>query len=259
MKSWKNLLEFLKNYWYIGVLILFIIPLILNLLMPVVNFGVGSNDGWLGFWGGYLGSILSGVVAYGIARYQMSQEKEKEYKNRIYDLLPYFNLDGGWNSIENEIQYSINLFVSTKENNLPILKTQLIAYFIIEKESNKASNDKKHKYIYIDNIGHVFPNKKIIDMKIPREVNEAFYKRWDNHDDLILDRLDIKYYTVDETEVFFTYGDGINGVHSYLKDNEYYLYVKDEKFDQEKFDNRKKEFDKIKNYKEKGYTYIRHD
>lgn len=206
MKSWKNLLEFLKKYWYIGVLIVFIIPLILNLLMSVGNFGVGSNDGWLGFWGGYLGSILSGVVAYGIARYQMSQEKEKEYKNRIYDLLPYFNLTGGWN-----------------------------------------------------NIGHVFPNKKIIDMKIPREVNEAFYKRWDNHDDLILDRLDIKCYTVDETEVFFTYGDGINGVHSYLKDNEYYLYVKDEKFDQEKFDNRKKEFDKIKNYKEKGYTYIRHD
>ena len=61
----------------------------------------------------------------------MSQEKEKEYKNRIYDLLPYFNLTGGWNNIENEIQYSINLFVSTKENNLPILKTQLIAYFII--------------------------------------------------------------------------------------------------------------------------------
>lgn len=54
-------------------------------------------------------------------------------------------------------------------------------------------------------------------MKIPREVNEAFYKRWDNHDDLILDRLDIKCYTVDEIEVFFTYGDGINGAHSYLK------------------------------------------
>lgn len=45
MKSWKNLLEFLKKYWYIGVLIVFIIPLILNLLMSVGNFGVGSNDG----------------------------------------------------------------------------------------------------------------------------------------------------------------------------------------------------------------------
>lgn len=53
---------------------------------------IGSNDGWLGFGGGYLGSILSGIVVYSIARYQKLEEKE--HKNSVYELLPYFNIDG---------------------------------------------------------------------------------------------------------------------------------------------------------------------
>lgn len=57
-----------------------------------IDLDIGSNDGWLGFGGGYLGSILSGIVVYSIARYQKLEEKE--YKNSVYELLPYFNIDG---------------------------------------------------------------------------------------------------------------------------------------------------------------------
>lgn len=64
-------------------LVLIVIPSIMQLLIWF-DFGLpGSDDGWLGFWGGYLGAILSGIIALVVVRLQINADRQlnKEEKN----------------------------------------------------------------------------------------------------------------------------------------------------------------------------------
>lgn len=71
------------------VLFILIIPLLISLAMDhglFYDFGNGSDDGWLGFWGGYLGVIPSGLIAYYVARIQIDAEKKNYRDNHLIDL-----------------------------------------------------------------------------------------------------------------------------------------------------------------------------
>ncbi|MBC1306950.1 hypothetical protein [Listeria booriae] len=52
-----------QNKWLLmmGSILILLVPLIIGLLMaiPQFDFFPGSSEGWLGFWGGYLGAVLS--------------------------------------------------------------------------------------------------------------------------------------------------------------------------------------------------------
>lgn len=64
-------------------LVLIVVPLLMQLLIWF-DFGLpGSDDGWLGFWGGYLGAILSGIIALVVVRLQINADRQlnKEEKN----------------------------------------------------------------------------------------------------------------------------------------------------------------------------------
>lgn len=71
----------LGRYWLplLISIILIIIPIILAILLNTSFFDgvVGSNDGWLGFWGGYLGAIF----AVGGVYLQIEKEKRIALKN----------------------------------------------------------------------------------------------------------------------------------------------------------------------------------
>lgn len=74
-------MEFLKkNKKFIAwalLVTLVIIPFFIQLLINWDTMNKGSDDGWLGFWGGYLGSII-GVVGTLIAiQIQLSNEKKR--------------------------------------------------------------------------------------------------------------------------------------------------------------------------------------
>lgn len=58
---------FFKKYWWLILLFLVVIPLIVEIGITLVPWN-GSDDGWLGFWGGYLGSIVAviGTVLFTI-------------------------------------------------------------------------------------------------------------------------------------------------------------------------------------------------
>lgn len=47
-----------------GIGLICVIPVIMNWIMSNFNFGIGSNGDWLGFWGGYLGSIIAILGVY---------------------------------------------------------------------------------------------------------------------------------------------------------------------------------------------------
>lgn len=76
-----------KYYWVLVILIFFVaFPLAVELGITYMP-GNGSNDGWLGFWGSYLGSIPSGLIAYIVAKKQIDAEKNNYRKNHLEDML----------------------------------------------------------------------------------------------------------------------------------------------------------------------------
>jgi hypothetical protein len=68
-------------------IILCITPLALGYLLkiPIFDISNGSNDGWLGFWGGYLGAIIAVLGVFWQVNRQQGFEKIKEdEKNRPF-------------------------------------------------------------------------------------------------------------------------------------------------------------------------------
>ncbi|MBC1722265.1 hypothetical protein [Listeria seeligeri] len=63
----------------LGLGILLFLPLVVGLLMNIKIFDSisGSEDGWLGFWGGYLGAILSVFGAFWLFNKQSMKDKEE--------------------------------------------------------------------------------------------------------------------------------------------------------------------------------------
>ena len=73
----------IKKYWWILVLFL-VLPVAMNFLLQIPAFTpiVGDNVTWLGFWGSYLGAIISAGVAFVILAIQHKQNREENKRNR---------------------------------------------------------------------------------------------------------------------------------------------------------------------------------
>lgn len=69
----------------IGIFIALLAPLTMGLLMHLINFPFieGSNDGWLGFWGGYLGAIFSISAGMYISFREAKKSAEESQKASI--------------------------------------------------------------------------------------------------------------------------------------------------------------------------------
>ena len=76
-------MERIKKYWWVLGLFL-VLPLLLNFLLQIPAFTpiVGDNVSWLGFWGTYLGAIISASVAFIILAIQHKQNSEENKRNR---------------------------------------------------------------------------------------------------------------------------------------------------------------------------------
>lgn len=76
-------MEWIKKYWWIGLLFL-VLPVVINfvLFIPAFTPIVGDNTIWLGFWGSYLGAIISAGVAFVILAIQHKQNSEENERNR---------------------------------------------------------------------------------------------------------------------------------------------------------------------------------
>ena len=66
--------SFLKKYWW-AFLVLIIAPVLINylILKPAFFNFVGKDTDWLGFWGAYIGTILSSVIAFYVLYKQLEQ------------------------------------------------------------------------------------------------------------------------------------------------------------------------------------------
>ena len=127
------IIKFLKRYWWV-ILTVVLAPLIINwlILCPAFFGFVGEDTDWLGFWGAYIGTILSSVIAFYVLHKQLEQNHAENRNNR-------------------ELQISI-LEYQTKNQWLTELKIKLaeyyksfsfndinaIAYRILTKETNAS-------------------------------------------------------------------------------------------------------------------------
>lgn len=54
-----------------------------QLLINVETSNKGSDDGWLGFWGGYLGAIIGVAGAIFVVQIQLNEDKEGRETEKI--------------------------------------------------------------------------------------------------------------------------------------------------------------------------------
>ena len=71
-----------KYLWIVAIILL--LPLVVNFILLIPSFTpiVGDNISWLGFWGSYLGAIISASVAFIILAIQYKQNSEENERNR---------------------------------------------------------------------------------------------------------------------------------------------------------------------------------
>ena len=137
----KKKRQFSKCKWvmyaFIFVLVLLIlvgIPAVYNHIILTENPSNPSYDGWLGFWGGYLGSILSGAIALLVVRLQIVEEKNRhrEEKNDSTFYYLYSMLDNRKSDL-------------MKDNSFEKLKEEIFSqldYQLKEKAVNYINNKK---------------------------------------------------------------------------------------------------------------------
>lgn len=116
MKKFENL------EW---VIIPVLIPAIVEVVLSSFNVNIFSNDGWLGFWGSYLGAIFAVVGVWWQTNKTIKNEKELIFSNAR----PFFNL-----TVERDILHFGKLYVTSNEE---IGLGRKVIYLKIDNFSNK--------------------------------------------------------------------------------------------------------------------------
>ena len=117
--------NFLSSKLLWACIIFVLVPIIIEALSFIFNsVDTGSSvtkGDWLGFWGDYFGAILSGIVAFGIARYQVLSERAVNEETRIKNGLPYANLNFHFDSSQGGNRwYNLQYDFKSVDNNLLI-------------------------------------------------------------------------------------------------------------------------------------------
>lgn len=109
IKMYKTQDGFFKKHSILSFIIfacaLPIVTLVLLVFLTKIpwNIRAGTNDGWLGFWGGYLGAIIAIVGVYWSVTEQLKSDKEGSYRIER----PFFIL-----SFKDSLDYSSETYIS---------------------------------------------------------------------------------------------------------------------------------------------------
>lgn len=89
------------KWWYVFALILLVIcvPILINILilLPSCFDFVGEDTDWLSFWGAYIGTVLSSLVAFYVLHKQLDQNhKENEYNRKLQMTVLKYQIKSQW-------------------------------------------------------------------------------------------------------------------------------------------------------------------
>lgn len=134
------------GYSFIILACLFVVVYLINLLIITeAPFEVAQSNDWIGFWGGVLGSILSGVITFVVLKITIENENKKREKDM--EILENQRLEDKRMSLFPYIKYSI---VEDKDlEKINIEKVLDTPFFI---DPNLTQEEYKLKY---GNVGEV--------------------------------------------------------------------------------------------------------
>lgn len=133
MQPLKLIANIIEKRPFLVILGVFLLPLILagGMYITIFSFAKGEASGWLGFWGSYLGGLISGIFTFAAVYYafnlQRKENKIKEILNNyadvftVYkwceDMLQYLNGDRKWDAehvteMSKNARDSYNVFIS---------------------------------------------------------------------------------------------------------------------------------------------------
>lgn len=147
-------------------LLLVLGPLIISVII-IPDVGSGSDDGWLGFWGGYLGAIIGLFGAMIIIYIQLDSDKVSRKEEKVDNT--FFNLLNLHNEIKKEVEHNKD------ENLFEDLYTELKE--VIRQFNVTAEKEFKKEYFYSkrDYIGSFFDetlNDMLIQLKDKFQLND---------------------------------------------------------------------------------------
>lgn len=142
-KKHNGTANFLSSKFLWACIIFVLVPIIIEALSFIFNsVDTGSSvtkGDWLGFWGDYFGAILSGLVAFGIARYQVLSERVLNEETRIKNGLPYADLNFKSSmSVGGASSYDLRYDFKSIDNNLLIQK-RIVKVIPLEDGRNPVS------------------------------------------------------------------------------------------------------------------------
>ena len=119
--------KYIKDHWkvlLIGVIgVLIVIPILTQVLINIETNSNGSDDGWLGFWGGYLGSIIGVAGAIFVVQIQLNEENKSREAEKVDNT--FFNLLSLHNEQKNALTKK-SIFENIYLNFTKELKKQLL-------------------------------------------------------------------------------------------------------------------------------------
>lgn len=185
----KNFLSFLtdkfknKRQKIIIILIIVLFPIIIRILECIFDFDIDAN-GWIGFLGSYIGSIIGAITALMVVNIEIKNSQKEKKNDEIKQLRPYLWLFV--ESLENNnicgkiknIGLNTAIFYGIETNNSPVDK-QTVLYCNSalckndELQINRDFNLDKTEcfnFIFYDMIG----NRYTQELRISKEDKTAF-------------------------------------------------------------------------------------
>lgn len=177
----KNFLSFLKDKFknkrqkFIIILIIVLFPIIIRILECIFGFDIDAN-GWIGFLGSYIGSIIGAITALMVVNIEIKNSQKEKKNDEIKQLRPYLWLFV--ESLENNnvcgkiknIGLNTAIFYGIETNNSPVDKqTVLYCNSALCKNDELQINldfnlDKTEcfNFIFYDMIGNRYTQELII-------------------------------------------------------------------------------------------------
>ncbi|MCP9358695.1 hypothetical protein KBX49_12170 [Liquorilactobacillus satsumensis] len=172
-----------------------IVPSVINVLMNFVG-GNGTNDGWLGFWGGYLGATFTILGVFLQLRHENEVEKNRlkaEYSKKLREdsIESFLNIIDNFNSINmvyskyyvnlNELinKYGItgeNLNDFYKREKIDKAKDFVCEVYRIKKVLENEVSDLDVKYLKLSNLVSSYRIKQLPFLKFDKN-NQSFADR----------------------------------------------------------------------------------
>lgn len=126
--KFKMIISWFKQYWLAIVIVVTIVgaPVIIGQLLHRFNWNNGSNDGWLGFWGGYLGAGIAILGVYWQVDRTNKSEKESQFRmSRPFFILKKINSAINISSEKNYYFLNDGIFLNSSEDITNYLTTKL--------------------------------------------------------------------------------------------------------------------------------------